>query len=58
MITGATDGIGKEFAVQLATKYRMNLILVSRTPEKLKAVRQEICKISFDDWGHLLKFGA
>lgn len=41
MITGSTDGIGKEFAHQLALK-GFNIILVSRTMNKLEAVADEI----------------
>ncbi|PWN48041.1 NAD(P)-binding protein, partial [Violaceomyces palustris] len=41
VVTGATDGIGKEFALQLA-KAGFNVLLASRTPEKLGAVAGEI----------------
>ncbi|KAF9167497.1 hypothetical protein DFQ26_004451 [Actinomortierella ambigua] len=41
VITGATDGIGKEFASQLASK-KLNVVLVSRSMDKLKAVAEEI----------------
>ncbi|EPQ26779.1 uncharacterized protein PFL1_05757 [Pseudozyma flocculosa PF-1] len=41
VVTGATDGIGREFALQLAKK-GFNILLVSRTPEKLGAVAGEI----------------
>ena len=41
VITGATDGIGREFALQLAKK-GFNILLVSRSPEKLGAVAGEI----------------
>lgn len=40
-ISGASDGIGKEFAIQLAKK-GYNLILVSRTASKLDAVSSQI----------------
>ncbi|KAF3431135.1 hypothetical protein FNV43_RR25865 [Rhamnella rubrinervis] len=40
MVTGATDGIGKAFAHQLA-KHGLNLILVGRDPNKLKSVSEE-----------------
>jgi len=43
LITGATDGIGKEFCIQLA-KLKFNLILVSRNIEKLKSVSDELKK--------------
>ncbi|XP_050204770.1 very-long-chain 3-oxoacyl-CoA reductase-like protein At1g24470 [Mercurialis annua] len=41
LITGATDGIGKAFAYELA-KQGLNLILVSRNIKKLKTVSKEI----------------
>ncbi|KAF8306037.1 3-ketoacyl-CoA reductase [Clavulina sp. PMI_390] len=41
VVTGATDGIGREFANQLA-KAGFNILLVSRTPEKLAAAASEI----------------
>ncbi|SNX84042.1 related to 17-beta-hydroxysteroid dehydrogenase [Melanopsichium pennsylvanicum] len=41
IITGATDGIGREFSLQLARK-GFNILLVSRSPEKLGAVAAEI----------------
>lgn len=41
MITGASDGIGKEFAIQLAQK-GFNIVLVSRTASKLEALATEI----------------
>jgi 17beta-estradiol 17-dehydrogenase / very-long-chain 3-oxoacyl-CoA reductase len=43
LITGATDGIGKEFCIQLA-KLKFNLILVSRNLEKLNKVSEELKK--------------
>lgn len=41
VVTGATDGIGKAFAFELA-RYGINLVLVSRTKQKLDDVREEI----------------
>ncbi|KAH7324643.1 hypothetical protein B0I35DRAFT_349644 [Stachybotrys elegans] len=41
VITGASDGMGKEFALQLAAK-RFNLVLVSRTKAKLESLAKEI----------------
>ena len=40
-MTGATDGIGKAYALALAKK-GMSVILISRTEDKLKAVKEEI----------------
>ncbi|CAG8589701.1 921_t:CDS:2 [Ambispora leptoticha] len=41
IITGASDGIGKEFAYQLA-QAKFNLLLISRTESKLQALANEI----------------
>ena len=41
IVTGATDGIGKAYAIELAAR-GMNLILVSRTESKLDEVKKEI----------------
>lgn len=43
MVTGATDGIGKSYAKELA-KQGLNIILVSRTQAKLDSVAAEIGK--------------
>jgi len=43
LVTGATDGIGKEYAISLA-KRGLNIILVSRTLSKLEDVAKEISK--------------
>ena len=41
LVTGATDGIGREFAMQLAAK-GFNIVSVSRTAEKLAVLGREI----------------
>ncbi|CAF1031454.1 unnamed protein product [Rotaria sordida] len=41
LITGSTDGIGKAYAIELA-KRGVNVILISRTKEKLEQVVKEI----------------
>ena len=41
MVTGATDGIGKAFAYQLAQR-GLNIVLVSRSSKKLETVAAEI----------------
>jgi len=41
VVTGATDGIGKAYAMALA-KRGLNVLIVSRTQDKLDVVRQEI----------------
>ncbi|KAH8412449.1 hypothetical protein KR009_002297 [Drosophila setifemur] len=41
VVTGSTDGIGKEYAKELA-RQGLNLVLISRTKEKLIAVTNEI----------------
>lgn len=43
MVTGSTDGIGREFALQLA-KRGFNIILAARNADKLAATRQAILK--------------
>jgi short-subunit dehydrogenase len=46
VITGATDGIGREFAFQLA-KAGFGVVLVSRNPEKLQKLANEISEPQF-----------
>lgn len=46
VVTGATDGIGKEYAVALAKK-GLSVMLISRTESKLQDVKKEI-----DDKGY------
>jgi len=41
VVTGATDGIGKAYAAEVARR-GMNVVLISRSSEKLQAVAQEI----------------
>jgi len=41
VVTGSTDGIGKAYANRLAQK-GFNILLISRTEDKLKAVAEEI----------------
>lgn len=41
VVTGASDGIGKEYALQLARK-GFNIVLISRTQSKLDALASEI----------------
>ena len=41
IVTGASDGIGKEFALQIASK-GLNIFLVSRTESKLQVLAEEI----------------
>ncbi|KAK3641796.1 hypothetical protein LTR56_011123 [Elasticomyces elasticus] len=48
VITGASDGIGKEYALQLAKK-GYNVFLVSRTQSKLDALETEIKRTSTTD---------
>lgn len=45
MITGATDGIGKEMALILA-KMKQNIIIVGRNADKLEATRAEAAKLT------------
>lgn len=46
VVTGATDGIGKQYAKELAAR-GINIVLVSRNAVKLHAVAAEIGKIFF-----------
>ena len=48
VITGATDGIGREFALQLA-KAGFGVVLVSRNPEKLQKLANEISEPHYPD---------
>lgn len=41
MVTGASDGLGKEYAIQLAQK-GFNIVLISRTESKLQTLASEI----------------
>jgi 17beta-estradiol 17-dehydrogenase / very-long-chain 3-oxoacyl-CoA reductase len=41
LVTGCTDGIGKEFVLQLAKK-KFNILLVSRSQEKLEELKKEV----------------
>lgn len=41
LVTGCTDGIGRAYAIELA-KRGLNMILISRTKEKLEQVAKEI----------------
>lgn len=41
VITGCTDGVGKEYSYELA-KQNINLVLISRTESKLVALSKEI----------------
>jgi 17beta-estradiol 17-dehydrogenase / very-long-chain 3-oxoacyl-CoA reductase len=43
VVTGASDGIGKEYAIELARR-GSNVCLVGRSKEKLVAVEEEIKK--------------
>ena len=41
LITGASSGLGKEFAIQLS-KMGYDLILVARRKDKLKEIKQQL----------------
>ncbi|XP_041977508.1 inactive hydroxysteroid dehydrogenase-like protein 1 isoform X2 [Aricia agestis] len=41
VVTGSTDGVGKQYALQLAQR-GLNVVLISRNPHKLRAVAEEI----------------
>ncbi|KAF3785076.1 hypothetical protein EJ110_NYTH21760 [Nymphaea thermarum] len=46
IVTGPTDGIGKEIAFRLARHHGLNLVLVGRDPSKLRSVSSEILKMN------------
>ena len=48
VITGATDGIGRAYALALAKK-GVSIVLISRTESKLKEVKSEIEKAGYKD---------
>lgn len=41
LITGATDGIGQEYALELAAR-GFNIIVHGRNPDKIKKVRDQV----------------
>ncbi|XP_014676759.1 PREDICTED: hydroxysteroid dehydrogenase-like protein 1 [Priapulus caudatus] len=41
-VTKATDGIGKQYTLQLLAELGLNIVLVGRSPEKLKATNDEV----------------
>lgn len=45
VVTGSTDGIGKAYAKELAAR-GMNLVLISRTLEKLEKTKDEILQVN------------
>ena len=48
IVTGASSGLGREFAVQIAQKYRMidEIWLIARRKERLAEVKNEINAVS------------
>jgi len=42
LVTGASSGLGQEMAKQLATKYRVNLIIAARRKDKLDQLKAEL----------------
>jgi len=56
VVTGATDGIGREFAAQLA-KEGFNLLIASRNADKLKVVAEEFeSKFRVETKTHVIDF--
>lgn len=45
MVTGSTDGIGKAYAKELATR-GINLVLISRNSEKLEKTKNDILEVN------------
>ena len=54
-VTGATDGIGKGFAEALARE-GFNIILVSRTQEKLQKFESELKQINKEIMTHIIVY--
>ena len=46
-MTGASDGIGKQYAIELATVHRLNVVLISRSIDRLDKVAKEIGNFRF-----------
>jgi len=42
LVTGASSGLGREMAVQLAREHQANLILVARRLERLQALKHQL----------------
>uniref|UniRef100_A0A914CAY5 Uncharacterized protein n=1 Tax=Acrobeloides nanus TaxID=290746 RepID=A0A914CAY5_9BILA len=55
VVTGSTDGIGKAYALDLASR-GFNIVLVSRTQQRLDDVRQEILRKSSNVEVRTIKF--
>lgn len=53
VVTGSTDGIGKEYARELA-KRGLNIVLISRTIAKLNKVGLEIGKLKIKQYYNLI----
>lgn len=49
VVTGSTDGIGKEYAKQLAQR-GINIVLIARNPNKLVATSREIGMRAIQTW--------
>lgn len=43
VVTGGSDGIGKQFGIQLA-KMGFNIVLISRSLDKLKIAQEDLIK--------------
>lgn len=55
VVTGSTDGIGKEYALQLAAK-GLNIVLLARNGDLLREVAQEIGLPQCDELSHAPSF--
>lgn len=55
VITGASDGIGRQFAIQLA-KAGFNVFLIARSEDKLKNVAMEVEKFNVQAKVHVFDF--
>ena len=55
VVTGCTDGIGKAYAHELA-KDGLNLVLISRSADKLEKVSEEISELLYYSYFFTLFF--
>lgn len=47
LLTGASEGIGEGFAIQLDQRQTHNIVLIARTEEKLKKVASQLKNVQY-----------
>jgi short-subunit dehydrogenase len=45
VVTGASSGLGREMAIQLATQHQANIIIIARRTQQLETLKEEIRKV-------------